>query len=144
MEAYWMGDDLDDTPVADLVPVAEQAVDGVPAPVLREPSYVRELVHQPGGSKGPAGDDGVPAGQVDAEVAVVSADHRVGMTSEDLAAVTADLLAPGRRELRRRGPLSGGIAVHMRGRAVARLAVVHDDNGPALTAELKGGGQAGG
>ena len=74
VESRRVGDDLDDSPVADLVSVAERAVDDVAPPVLREAVDVGELVDQTGGGKHPASDDGVTADELDAEVAR----HRCG------------------------------------------------------------------
>ena len=56
VEAHRVGDDLDDAPVADLVAVAERAVDDVAAPVLGEAVDVGELVDQAGGGEHPPGD----------------------------------------------------------------------------------------
>ena len=139
-----MGDDLDDAPVADLVAVAERAVDDVAAPVLGEAVDVGELVDQTGGGEHPAGDHGVAAGELDAEAAVVGAGDVDGAAGEDLAAVAADLLATDRGQLRRRKALVAEVAVHVGGGGVARLAGVDDDHRPALAPELEGGGESGG
>ena len=96
-----MGDDLDDALVADLVAVAERAVDDVAAPVLGEAVDVGELVDEAGGGQHPAGDDRVAAGELDAEAAVVGAGDVDGPAGEDLAAVAADLLATDGGQLRR-------------------------------------------
>jgi hypothetical protein len=56
VQTHRVGDDLDDAPVAELVAVAERAVDDVPAPVLGEALDVGQLVDQTGGGENPSGD----------------------------------------------------------------------------------------
>ncbi len=98
VEAHRVGDDLDDAPVADLVAVAERAVDDVRAPVLGEALDGGELVDQPGGGEHPPGDDRVAADEFDPEAVVVEPGRRAARDPvEDLAAVAADLVPADRR-----------------------------------------------
>ena len=110
-----MGDDLDDAPVADLEAVAERTVDDVAPPVLRQAVDVGELVHQTGGGKDPASDDGVAPDELDAEAAVIRAGHTARATGQDLTAVAADLLATNGGQLRGREPFMTEVAVHVCG-----------------------------
>ena len=144
VQPRWMGDNLDDALVADLVAVAERAVDDVAPPVLREALDVRELVHQARGGKDPAGNDGVAAGELDAEVARFAAAHAGDEAVEDLAAVAADLFAANGGQLRRGKPFPAEVAVHVRSRAVAGLPGIDDDHGPALPSELERRSEPGG
>ncbi len=112
--------------------------------MLREAIDVREFVRQAGGGKNPASNDGVTAGDFDAEVVGISAAHTTHATGEDLAAVAADLFTTSGDQLRWGKPFTSEVAVHMCGGAVARLAGVDDDHRPALTPELKAGGKSGG
>ena len=110
----------------------------------RETLNVRELVCQAGGGKNPAGNDGVAAGELGAEVAGFGAAHSAHSSGQDLAAVATDLFAAGGDQLRRGKPFTPEVAMHMRGWAVARLPGIDDDHGPALAPELKRGGESGG
>jgi len=112
--------------------------------VLRKAVNVRELIHQAGGGKNPASNDGVTAGDFDAEAIGISTAHTAHATGEDLAAVAADLFTTSGGQLRWGEPFTSEITVHMCGGAVARMARVDDDHRPALTPELKRGGKPGG
>ena len=122
VETHRVGDDLDDAPVADLVAVAERAVDDVAAPVLGEAVDVGELVDETGGGEHPSGDQRMATGELDAEAVVVGAGDVDGAAGEDLTSVAADLLTTDGGQLRRRKPLVTEVAVHVGGGGVARLA----------------------
>jgi hypothetical protein len=136
-------DDLDDAPVADLVPVAERAVDDVTTPVLREALDLGELVDETGGREHAAGDDRVPADEVDPELVVVGARHARRASGQDLPAVAAHLLTPDGGQLRRRAPFTAEEAVHVCSRRVARLTGVDHQYGATRSSELKCATQAG-
>ena len=144
VESLRVGDELDDSAVADLEAVAERTVDDVAPPVFREAVDVREFVHQPGGGKNPTSDDRMATDELDAEVFVVRAGHTTHATGEDLTAVAADLLTTNGGQLRWRKPFTTEVAVHVQGGGVAWLAGVDDDHGPALAPELECGGKTGG
>ena len=105
MEARRVGDDLHDASIADLVAVAERAVDDIATPVLGDPGDVRELVDQPGRGEHPPGHHRVPAGELDAEASVGGPGDVDGVAGDHLDAVAADLLATDRGQRRRRAAL---------------------------------------
>jgi transcriptional regulator with XRE-family HTH domain len=146
MEILRMGDDLHDALITEFVAVAERAVDHLAPPVLRESVDVGQLVHQTGCRQHPARHDGVPTDELDAEAEarVVGAGHLAGTAGDNFAAVAAYLLAPDCDQLGRSNPFMAEIAVHVRGRGVARVTAVDDDHRAALTTKLDCGGEAGG
>jgi transcriptional regulator with XRE-family HTH domain len=139
-----VGDDLDDAPIANLVTVAERAVDHVAAPVFGQPVDVGKRVHQTGGGEHSASYHAVAPGELNTELVVIGAGHVDRAAGEDLAAMTTDLVATYGEQLRRRSSLVAEVAVHVGGRGIARLAGVDDDHRAALTTELERGRQAGG
>lgn len=144
VQTHPMRDDLDDAPVADLVPVTEGAVDDVATPVLRYTIDVGEHVDQPGRGEYPASDDRSAADELDAEAVVGETVDVDCPPCEDLDAVAADLVATDRCQFRRGQTLVVEVAVHVRSRGITWLARIDDDHRAALPAELQGCGQPGG
>ena len=68
-----MGDNLDDTSVAQLEALAERRADDVASPALREAVDVGELVHHTGRDQNPTSDDVATADELDPEVVVIGA-----------------------------------------------------------------------
>ena len=144
VEPRRMGDDLDDAPVADLEPVAERAVDDVATPVAGKALDVGEFVDQTGCGEHPAGEHRVAADELDAEAIVLGSRHLHHAAVDHLDAIAADLVATDRGQLRGRQTFEAEVAVHVRGRSVARLAGVDDDHRAALATELERSGEPGG
>ena len=138
------GEDLDDAQVAHLVSVAERAMDDVAAPMLREALDVGEFVSQARGSQGAVRDDRVTPRQLGTQPIVVGAGHANNAFGQDLHAVAANLRASHAEQRGRRHALIPEVAVHVRGRRVARLAGVDDDHRTTLAPQLEGCGQPGG
>ena len=144
VQAHRVSDDLHDALVADLVAVAERAVDDVATPVLGDTLDVGQHVDQARRRQHPAGDHAAAADQLDTEASIDEPGHVDRATVEDLDAVAANLLAPDRGQLCRRQPLMAEVAVHVRRRGVARLTSVDDDHRAALPAELQSCSKTGG
>ena len=75
VEPHRVRDDLDDSPIGDLIAVAEGAVDDSTAPLLGETVDLWELVDEAGGGEDTASHDRVAADQLDSEVGLVEAGH---------------------------------------------------------------------
>ena len=144
MQAHRVSDDLDDAPFADFVAVTERAVDDIAAPVSSETFDVGEHVDQSGGGDDAASDDGSAADEFDTEAAVCEAGDVDGATGEDLATVAAHFFSSDRDQFCWRQAFMAEVAVHVCSRGVAWVAGIDDDDRSALTAELEGGGEAGG
>jgi hypothetical protein len=144
VEAHRMGDDLHDASVADLVAVAERAVDHVTTPVLDQAVDVGEFVDEARGGQDPSSDDRVPSGQFDTEPVIAGAADVDSAPVEDFDAVAANLLAGEHGELSGIDAFVAEIAVHVGRGGVTWGAGVDDDHRSPLTAELQRSCQPGG
>ncbi|GAA1806021.1 hypothetical protein GCM10009771_05210 [Nesterenkonia flava] len=82
--------------------------------------------------------------QIELEPAILARVHRKDPTGEHLTPVFAHLLASGGHERIRRGALVSQVAMHVRGRGVARGLIVDHHHTAALARKLKGRAETGG
>ena len=133
-----MGDDLHDAQVADLIAVAERAVNRVAPPVLGQSVNVGELVEQTSSGQDTACYHRVATDQLNTEVVVVDTGHLGGAAGDDFAPVATNLGTGDCGQLRGRHAFVAEVAVHVCGRGISGLPGIDHDDRSSLPTELQG------